>query len=180
MTALLVERAGQRVAVAGNIGPTMLDTLAGAIGRPTRCPRSGCSSCRASSSTASSGFEPDAAAVLNITQDHLDWHGTMDAYARPRRASSASGGVMVINRDDPRVAALVPIAARPGADGQAPQRRSRSPRAVVRFGLDAPQRPGDFGLVVENGMAWLVRALEADETRAGAARAKTRRSTCSA
>jgi UDP-N-acetylmuramoylalanine--D-glutamate ligase len=37
-------------------------------------------------------------------------------------------------------------------------------RTVVRFGLDAPRRPGDFGLVEENGMAWLVRALEADET----------------
>jgi UDP-N-acetylmuramoylalanine--D-glutamate ligase len=34
----------------------------------------------------------------------------------------------------------------------------------VRFGLAAPQHPGDFGLVVENGMAWLVRALEADPT----------------
>jgi UDP-N-acetylmuramoylalanine--D-glutamate ligase len=38
------------------------------------------------------------------------------------------------------------------------------PRQVLRFGLSAPQRPGDFGLVVENGMAWLVRALPADET----------------
>ena len=28
----------------------------------------------------------------------------------------------------------------------------------------APQRPGDFGLVVEGGMAWLVRALPVDET----------------
>jgi UDP-N-acetylmuramoylalanine--D-glutamate ligase len=36
-------------------------------------------------------------------------------------------------------------------------------RDVLRFGLDAPRRPGDFGLVVENGMAWLVRALPADE-----------------
>jgi UDP-N-acetylmuramoylalanine--D-glutamate ligase len=35
---------------------------------------------------------------------------------------------------------------------------------VLRFGLEAPQRPGDFGLVVENGMAWLVRARERDET----------------
>jgi len=34
----------------------------------------------------------------------------------------------------------------------------------VRFGLGAPQRPGDFGLVEENGMAWLVRARELDET----------------
>ena len=35
-------------------------------------------------------------------------------------------------------------------------------RNVVRFGLDAPQNPGDFGLVNEAGMAWLVRAREAD------------------
>ena len=37
-------------------------------------------------------------------------------------------------------------------------------RHVVRFGLDAPQRPGDFGVLVENGIAWLVRALEPDES----------------
>jgi UDP-N-acetylmuramoylalanine--D-glutamate ligase len=35
---------------------------------------------------------------------------------------------------------------------------------VLRFGLDAPRHPGDFGLVTENGMAWLVRALPVDET----------------
>jgi UDP-N-acetylmuramoylalanine--D-glutamate ligase len=28
-----------------------------------------------------------------------------------------------------------------------------------------PKRPGDFGIEVANGMTWLVRALEADETR---------------
>jgi UDP-N-acetylmuramoylalanine--D-glutamate ligase len=38
------------------------------------------------------------------------------------------------------------------------------PREVTRFSLEAPKQPGDFGLVVENGMAWLVRALPADET----------------
>ena len=26
-------------------------------------------------------LEADAATVLNVTQDHLDWHGDMDAYA---------------------------------------------------------------------------------------------------
>src|SRR5262249_59100483 len=26
-------------------------------------------------------FEPSAAVVLNVTQDHLDWHGTLPAYA---------------------------------------------------------------------------------------------------
>jgi UDP-N-acetylmuramoylalanine--D-glutamate ligase len=34
----------------------------------------------------------------------------------------------------------------------------------MRFSLDAPRHPGDFGLVTENGMAWLVRALPVDET----------------
>jgi UDP-N-acetylmuramoylalanine--D-glutamate ligase len=31
--------------------------------------------------------------------------------------------------------------------------------------MDMPQRPGDFGMEEVNGMVWLVRALEADETR---------------
>ena len=37
--------------------------------------------------------------------------------------------------------------------------------AYATFGTDMPQRPGDFGLEDVNGMVWLVRALEADETR---------------
>jgi len=38
-------------------------------------------------------------------------------------------------------------------------------RVYATFGSDMPQRPGDFGLEEVNGMVWLVRALEADETR---------------
>lgn len=38
-------------------------------------------------------------------------------------------------------------------------------RAWLGFGADMPQRPGDFGIEVVNGMAWLVRAQEADETQ---------------
>jgi UDP-N-acetylmuramoylalanine--D-glutamate ligase len=38
-------------------------------------------------------------------------------------------------------------------------------RAHVTFGSDMPQRPGDYGIESVNGMTWLVRALEADETR---------------
>jgi hypothetical protein len=40
------------VAVAGNIGPTLLDTLESSTGRRHACPRSGCWSCPASSSMA--------------------------------------------------------------------------------------------------------------------------------
>jgi UDP-N-acetylmuramoylalanine--D-glutamate ligase len=51
----------------------------------------------------------------------------------------------------------------PGKPARRPRRPKITPRTVVRFGLDAPQRPGDYGLVVENGMAWLVRAFDAEQ-----------------
>nr|WP_316643757.1 UDP-N-acetylmuramoyl-L-alanine--D-glutamate ligase [uncultured Roseateles sp.] len=108
------------------------------------------------------GFEPTAGTVLNITQDHLDWHGGMEAYIAAKARVFGEQGVMVINRDDPRVEALVPAPVTvKGGRGRPTRAVSRK---LVRFGLDAPDRPGDFGLVTENGMAWLVRALEADET----------------
>ncbi len=107
------------------------------------------------------GFEPSAAAVLNITQDHLDWHGDMPSYARAKGRIFGEQAVMVVNRDDPEVEALVPA---PVLVKQGRGRPSKQvERHVVRFGLDAPRRPGDFGLVVENGMAWLVRARELEE-----------------
>ncbi len=116
------------------------------------------------------GFEPSAAAVLNITQDHLDWHGDMPAYARAKGRIFGEQAVMVINRDDAEVEALVP------APIQVKQGRGRPSklveREVVRFGLDAPRRPGDFGLMVENGMAWLVRAREQEEELKGLKRKK--------
>ncbi len=110
-----------------------------------------------------SNFEPDAAVVLNITQDHLDWHGTMAAYAAAKARIFGKNGIMVINRDDPVVMDMVPPpeVIKSGVRGR-PARTVH--RHVVYFGLDAPRRPGDFGLVTEAGMAWLMRAREADPT----------------
>jgi UDP-N-acetylmuramoylalanine--D-glutamate ligase len=111
------------------------------------------------------GFEPSAGTVLNITQDHLDWHGSMGAYTEAKARIFGKNAVMVINRDDPAVEALVPRPPEaPAAGGKKAKTPKFVPRDVVRFGLDAPTHPGDFGLIVENGMAWLVRAMEADET----------------
>jgi UDP-N-acetylmuramoylalanine--D-glutamate ligase len=107
-------------------------------------------------------FEPSAAAVLNVTQDHLDWHGDMAAYTAAKARIFGQQGVMVINRDDPMVEAMVPApVVVKGARGKAAKAVSRK---VIRFGLDAPRHPSDFGLVDEGGMAWLVRALPGDET----------------
>lgn len=108
-------------------------------------------------------FEPSAAVVLNITQDHLDWHGSMAAYAAAKARIFGKQGVMVLNRDDETVMAMLPPpeVVKSGVRGR-PSKLVE--RASVHFGLDAPRRPGDFGLVTEAGMAWLVRALEADPT----------------
>jgi UDP-N-acetylmuramoylalanine--D-glutamate ligase len=112
-------------------------------------------------------FEPDAAVVLNVTQDHLDWHGTMRAYGDAKARVYGTGAnpqtLMVVNRDDAAVEAMVPapMVVKPAARGA----RSKTwSRRVTRYGLDAPRAPGDFGLVTEGGMAWLVRAMERDET----------------
>jgi UDP-N-acetylmuramoylalanine--D-glutamate ligase len=112
-------------------------------------------------------FNPAAATVLNITQDHLDWHGSMQAYAAAKArifgTAAMPGTVMVINRDDPAVEAMIPppVTVKPTRRGE---RAKLVHRRVVRFGLDAPREPGDFGLVEEAGMAWLVRAMELDPT----------------
>jgi len=106
----------------------------------------------------SEGFEPTAATVLNITQDHLDWHGSMSAYAAAKARIFGDKGLMVLNREDAQVMAM-----RPAPIKVKLQRPIE--RACVTFGGDMPQRPGDFGIEVMNGMTWLVRALEADETR---------------
>jgi UDP-N-acetylmuramoylalanine--D-glutamate ligase len=106
----------------------------------------------------SDGFEPTAATVLNISQDHLDWHGSMAAYAAAKARIFGAQALMVLNREDPQVMAMRPAPVR--VKLQKPVER-----ACVTFGGDMPQRPGDFGIEVMNGMTWLVRALEADETR---------------
>jgi UDP-N-acetylmuramoylalanine--D-glutamate ligase len=226
MAAMLIARAGKRVAVAGNIGPTMLQTLAdaldlelapaqqalpvgadadvdvdveditdlvtldGALADDVEPATEALSEDSASPAILAApepaapvfdhlpdvwvlelssfqldeakGFEPSAAAVLNITQDHLDWHGSMGHYIAAKARVFGKKAVMVINRDDPLVEQLVPVPE--VVKGGKGKRSVTVERKVVRFGTGAPQRPGDFGLVEENGMAWLVRARELDET----------------
>jgi UDP-N-acetylmuramoylalanine--D-glutamate ligase len=50
--------------------------------------------------------------VLNVAEDHLDWHGTMDAYARDK-ARVLDGRVAVVGLDDPVAAGLLSTAAAP-------------------------------------------------------------------
>ncbi|MDP9896923.1 UDP-N-acetylmuramoylalanine--D-glutamate ligase [Variovorax boronicumulans] len=157
LTGQLVERAGKTVAVAGNIGPTLLDTLAAHIDAET-LPDVWVLELSSFQLDGVQGFEPTAATVLNLTQDHLDWHGDMPSYAAAKARIFGAKGLMILNRDDAGVMAMLPPPVR--VKLQRPQIRTH-----VTFGSAMPLRPGDYGIERINGIGWLVRALEADETQ---------------
>jgi UDP-N-acetylmuramoylalanine--D-glutamate ligase len=89
-------------------------------------------------------LDADAAAVLNISDDHLDRYIDLDEYASAKAriflTSGAAAGVQVLNRQDARVKRM----AVPG-------------RKLISFGLDAPGNAEDFGLRANRGEPWLVR-----------------------
>ncbi|WP_448466858.1 UDP-N-acetylmuramoyl-L-alanine--D-glutamate ligase [Mycolicibacterium sp. XJ870] len=57
-------------------------------------------------------LKPAAGVVLNVAEDHLDWHGSMAAYARDK-ARVLDGEVAVVGLDDPVAAGLLPAATAP-------------------------------------------------------------------
>jgi UDP-N-acetylmuramoylalanine--D-glutamate ligase len=73
-----------------------------------------------------------AAAILNIADDHLDWHGTFDAYADAKFSILDRADVAILNADD----------------GQVVQRANRFTGRKVFFSLDTPA-PGEIGVVEE-------------------------------
>ena len=108
---------------------------------------------------AASGFEADAAALLNLSEDHLDWHGSFAAYGAAKARVFGTRATIVVNRDDSAALALVPA-----PTTLAPTRKGRAPKVVARrvvtFGAGLPEKPGDWGLAVDHDMAWLARALD--------------------
>ena len=58
-------------------------------------------------------FAPDVAVLLNVARDHIDWHGSVEAYAAAKGlvfAHQVPGQVAVVNADDPVVARLAAAA----------------------------------------------------------------------
>ena len=155
LTGRLVAHAGRSVAVAGNIGPTLLGTLGEHLAQG-RLPDVWVLELSSFQLDGVQGFEPTAATVLNVTQDHLDWHGSLQAYAQAKARIFGSQALMVLNRDDPLVMQMLP----PPVPVKLQKPRQR---AHVSFGADLPRMPGDFGIEVVSGMAWLVRAQDMDD-----------------
>ncbi|QVQ53133.1 UDP-N-acetylmuramoyl-L-alanine--D-glutamate ligase [Spiractinospora alimapuensis] len=49
----------------------------------------------------STGVRPEAATVLNVAADHVDWHGDLESYAADKGRIYASGTTRIVNLDDP-------------------------------------------------------------------------------
>jgi UDP-N-acetylmuramoylalanine--D-glutamate ligase len=157
LTGQLIAYAKKTVAVAGNIGPTLLDTLATRLDSGD-LPEVWVVELSSFQLERVQGFEPTAATVLNVTQDHLDWHGSLPAYTAAKANVFGKHTKMLLNRNDPLVLAMLPVTSQQG------RVKDRVVRDYETFGNDMPSRPGDFGLEEADGVVWLVRALQADGT----------------
>ncbi|MDM4770655.1 UDP-N-acetylmuramoyl-L-alanine--D-glutamate ligase [Solimonas sp. SE-A11] len=83
-----------------------------------------------------------AATILNLSQDHLDRHGTMEHYGAIKARIFRGCATAVVNRDDAMVMAL----ARESGIGN-----RESSQQLWSFGLGAPQQQGEYGLVRKDG-----------------------------
>jgi UDP-N-acetylmuramoylalanine--D-glutamate ligase len=125
LTGHLLRTAGIDCEVAGNIAPPVLDAL---MKRKT-APAAWVLELSSYQLETTWSLAPAAAAVLNVTEDHLDRYAGLDQYAAAKARIFQGDGVQVLNRNDPLVLAM----ALPG-------------KPAVTFGLDAPASPEDFGL----------------------------------
>ncbi|MFL6672169.1 MAG: UDP-N-acetylmuramoyl-L-alanine--D-glutamate ligase [Massilia sp.] len=148
LTGLLCRRAGLSTRIAGNISPAALDVLREVLEQDdgAALPQAWVLELSSFQLHTTFSLQADAATVLNLTQDHLDWHGDMAAYAADKARIFGGHTIRVLNRDD---AAVMRMAA-PGAE-------------VVTFGTGEPKEPDSFGLVNERGVLWLASAVPGEQ-----------------
>jgi len=96
MLEAVLSAAGRRTVATGNVGLPLLDAVLSA--EPYDVLAVELSSFQLHWS---STVRPHTAVVLNVAPDHLDWHGSADAYAAAKGRVHAPGTVAVYNREDP-------------------------------------------------------------------------------
>ena len=155
LTGQLCERAGKRVAVAGNISPAALDKLMSCLETADQLedmPDVWVLELSSFQLVYTSSLNPTAATVLNITQDHLDWHGEMSDYIEAKSKIFGADTICILNRDDSLVMRLF-------------SEEQKAEKLIVTFGSNRPDEQGAFGIEHDlraGGIDWLVWA-EVDE-----------------
>lgn len=129
----MAKAAGLRVGVGGNLGPPALSLLQA----DAQLYVLELSSFQLETTTS---LRCKAATILNLSQDHLDRHGTMEAYGRIKATIFNRCESCIVNRDDAAVMAL-------------------APQNVTTFGIDKPEA-GHYGLAETPQGLGLVRGDE--------------------
>ena len=135
----MAKRAGRHVSVGGNIGTPSLDLL----DEKTELYVLELSSFQLETT---SSLMTRAAVILNISEDHMDRYDNLQEYIRAKARIYQNSDVIVVNKDDANVMALV--------------ENTLNSKNVVHFGLQAPAE-NDFGVCQKNDEAWLAQGTTA-------------------
>ena len=103
MLASILQAAGYRTIAAGNVGAPLVDAVL--ADPPYDVIVAEMSSFQLHWA---SRLEFDSATVLNVAPDHLDWHGSFDAYAAAKGKIFAGTREQLFNADDPVTGSLLP------------------------------------------------------------------------
>ena len=154
LTEQLCTRAGLTAKVAGNISPSLLDVLCDCIDSES-LPQVWVLELSSFQLHTNISFNPDVATVLNVTQDHLDWHGNLQNYAHDKARIFGETTIQVLNRDDSLVMSM-----------------QKNNATVFTFGIHPPELDGEFGLIIEHGMSWLAVAVAQEDEQLSAKKRK--------
>jgi UDP-N-acetylmuramoylalanine--D-glutamate ligase len=138
----LTRAADLATVVAGNIGDPVLDALE-RHESGERWPDVFVLELSSYQLETTSSLRPVAAAVLNVTANHMDRYAGIADYAAAKARIYAHASVQIMNRDDP----IVRLMRLPG-------------RTVQTFGAGVPLSEEEWGLVDRDGEAWLARGGE--------------------
>lgn len=138
LTTKMAAASGLKAVAAGNIGPNAVTELDRYL-ESGELPDVWVLELSSFQLETTSSLAPDAAALLNITQDHLDWHGGMNEYVAAKgKIFAHEKTARILNRDDTTVMNF-----------------AAHDRRVFTFGATEPQHPNEWGLVKEDGIVWL-------------------------
>ncbi|MAK55660.1 MAG: UDP-N-acetylmuramoyl-L-alanine--D-glutamate ligase [Pusillimonas sp.] len=140
MTRHLVQGCGLSAVAAGNISPAALTALMDALDAG-QLPDVWVLELSSFQLVSTHSLKPDAAVVLNISEDHLDWHGSFQAYMQAKARLLQWAEVAIVNRDDANVCAMID---------------ALDTLSVRSFGMGRPLYVGDLGLDEEHGVSWLL------------------------
>jgi UDP-N-acetylmuramoylalanine--D-glutamate ligase len=146
LVAHMAAAAGRRVLAGGNLGRPALDLLEEPV------PELYVLELSSFQLETTSSLELDAAAVLNVTADHLDRYPSVQAYADAKARIFARAATVVLNADDPRVAAMGGTVLAGAAAA------ARTPPRIVTFSIERPD--ADYTVVRRGKELWLSRGGE--------------------